>query len=398
MRILIIILLFSVQSFGQTVGFLPIYTAPSGGGSYPATYEGVIYDDGYYNGFPFTDTLSNGDIFSVHKKSDAHAPKGPLIMLQSSDGGVTNSATQVTVDGTPIEIAALSFGRIPSTGRLLLAYCDDETYTFIKFAKSDDEGATWTQTDSLNFGSGYSTSPSPVKMLVMPSGKIRMGYYAFGLGANPAIIGFINSTDDGESWTVGEEIFSHGGTGFGDNKGHEFGFVITDNTGVDSTCKMIVLVRNADFGSAYMHYYSADGGATWNTSFTVDDPGGYSRHYMYNFGVGSAASPVDIIEHNDSIYVVAGHRNEATGIYQLQYIVTTKDNAYINNVNNWGSVISLRYYNAVTLGSSIDCGYPVFFKNRLGELWVRDYDVSTEPLNPAIAADRCWIYQFKIAD
>lgn len=397
MRTLLIILLFSLSAKSQVVGFLPVYTSGGGGGSYPATYQGVIYDDGYYNGFPFTDTLSNGDIFSVHKKSDAHAPKGPLIMLKSSDGGVTNSATQVTVNGTPIEIASLSMGRIPSTGRILIAYCDDETYTFIKFAYSDNEGVSFTYADSINLGSGYSSSPSPVKMLVMPSGKIRMGYYAYGLGANPAIVGFINSTDDGESWTIGENIFSHGGTGYGDNKGHEFAFVVTDSTGVDSTTKMIAMIRNADAGCCFMHYYSADGGATWNTSFTEDNPGGYSRHYFYNFGSSTTAAPMDLIVHNDSVYMVTGYRDQTTNIFSLQVIRTTKANAYTNNKFNWTTVDTLRFYNAGTLGSDIDCGYPVFFKTRNG-LFVRDYDISTETRNPAITEDRCWIYQYKIAD
>lgn len=398
MRILILILLLSFNASAQVVGFLPIYTPPSGGGSFSPTVQGVIEDDGKYNGFPMTDTLANGNIFSIYKKSYDHAGAGYLMFNQTDDGGTTNTEFAIIVDGDTLQSAAHSLGIIRSINRIVIAYQDDETYSFIKFAYSDNNGITFTQSDSIYFGAV--SSPSPVKMFVMPSGKIRMGYYRINVGADSSIVGFVNSTDNGLSWAIGESIFEHGGTGYGDNNGNEFGFVVTDSTGVDATTKMMALIRNSD-QAVYMHYYSADGGATWNTSFTEDAGAGgpYSRHYMYNFGGASNQSPVDIIRHNDSIYVVNGYRKTNSSIsYDLKYIVTSQANAYINNWNNWGAVDSLLQFNATTLGSEVDCGYPVFFHDRQGKLWVRHYDVSTEPLNPAIAADRCWIYQFKIAD
>lgn len=394
MRILLFILLFSFQSFGQTVAFLPIYS--SGGGSFSPTVSGIIEDDGKYNGFPQTDTLNNGNIFCIYKKSFDHAGAGYVMFNQTDDGGTTNTEHAIIVDGDTIQAAAYSLGIIRSSGRVLLAYQDDETYTFTKFAYSDDNGVTFTQTDSLWVGASVGISPSPIKMQVMPSGKILMGYYK-GFYGGFATIGFIESTDSGINWNFGDSIYRHEGTGYGDDLGYEFAFVVTDSTGVDSTTKMIAFVRNADV-AYYMHYYSANGGVTWNTSFTEDSPGGYSRHYLYNFGGSSNQSPVDLIVHNDSIYVANGYRNQTTGVFQLQTIKTTKANAYTNNFYNWSAVDTLRNYNASTLGSDIDCGYPVFFHDRQGKLWVRDYDVSTEPLNPAIAADRCWIYQYKIAD
>lgn len=365
--------------------------------SYATVTPATVVDDGYYNGFPFPIMLSNGTIVSIYKKSTDHAGKGPMTFASSFDGGDTWSEFQIVVGTTAIECAALSVGLLPS-GRICIAYQDDELYTSIKFAYSDDEGATWVYAGSLSFGAGYSSSPSPVKMIVMPSGKIRMGYYKFGLGANPAIIGFIVSTNNGASWSFGETIFSHNGTGLGDEKGHEFAFGITDNTGTDGTCKMIALVRR-DVGSTYLHYYSADGGATWQTDFT-EDPGvggPFSRHYLYAFAVPSQ-QPVDIAIKDGYTWVLCGNRNLSVAL-RLQWIRATNADSYTNIFSNWSSVTNVLTFNATTMGSDIDCGYPVHFIDNTNRLFVHYYDVSPLPNSPPpTVTDRVWIRQVKIAD
>lgn len=396
--ILYISFLLSLSAQSQIVNFMQVVASGGGGGGIPQTVASTVIDDGYYNGFPFPAIMSNGDIVCLYKKAGGHAPKGPMTLARTTNGGSSWSEAQISVNGVPIESPVLSFVVLPND-RIIICYAEDETYTYLKFAYRDGYGHDFIFTDSINLGTGYSSSPSPIKMLVMPSGKIRCGVYRYGLTTNPAILAFINSTDNGESWTYGEEIFSTQNTGLGDYKGHEFGIVQANNTGVDSTTQLCVYVRPATVG-IFLQYKSIDGGANWSTDTTTTyNPGDYNGGLFYQ-PVG--ANPVDLIIHNDSVYMVSGTRNTTPSFfgYTLQVRRTTKENAFTNNHNIWKDVPvdTLLHFNAETLGSDIDCGYPLLFHDGNGELWAMYYDISTEAKDPMITEDRCWIKLIKIAD
>ena len=91
-----------------------------------------------------------------------------------------------------------------------------------------------------------------------------------------------------------------------------------------------------------------------------------------------------------------GERN-ATYDYALKYITATPDGAFENKFSNWTRPTFKKFYNANTLGSKIDCGYPVLFTVN-GHLYVSQYDVSTEPKNPAITQDRVFSEIIKIKE
>lgn len=394
--LLSILLFISLSAQSQVVNFMQDVTPPAG---IPQTVASTVIDDGYYNGFPFPAIMSNGDIICLYKKAGGHAPKGPMTLARTTNGGTSWSEQQITVDGDSIECAALSLV-VLSSDRILIAYQDDDFYTQVKFAYRDGFGYDFTFSDSLDFGVGFIGSISPIKMIVMPSGKIRLPIYSLEPDGSPTKTAFINSTDNGATWTYGEEIFSSTGSGYPDFYGNEFSCVITDNTGVDSTCKMAVYVRS-DQAGVKLQYRSSNGGVTWTKDLTEDAGvgGPYSRYLFYG-AVGT--NPVDMIIHNDSAYMVSGTRIASGGGFgfTLQVRVTTKENAFTNNHNIWKDVPvdTLLHFNAETLGSDIDCGYPLLFHDGNGELWCMYYDISTEAKDPMITEDRCWIKLIKIAD
>jgi hypothetical protein len=369
-----------------------------GGGTYFASpVSGKINDDGHYDGFPFPAQLHNGKLISIYKKADSHVDKGPMTLAKSINGGASWTEAQIKVGGVGIQCAALSMV-VLSSGRIVIGYQDDTLYTSLKFAYSDDEGASFTASGSV-LTNGTGLSFSPVKMRVLPSGKILCGYYTgYGAGED-AQIGFCVSTNSGSTWSFGPTIFTHAGTGFGDNKGYEFGFEIIDNTGTDSTCKMIALVRNADAGP-YMHYKSTDGGTTWTTdTVTTDPPGSYSRHYLYNFGGYSNQAPVDIFLHNGLVYVITGYRDSSGGSsFKLQYITASVTDALTNNFYNWSSVLTV----LTTAQNDVNFGYPLAFEvkstatDTTPGLWLHYYDVS-ELANNGLGTPRCFVKQVQCA-
>lgn len=355
------------------------------------TVAATVVDDGYYNGFPFPYQLSNGTIISIYKKSGDHASKGPMTIARSTNGGTSWTESQITVGVTAIECAALSVG-ILSSGRIVIGYQDDIAYTSLKFAYSDDNGVTWTASAStLTNGTGLSFSP--VKMRILPSGKILCGYYT-GYGAlEDAEIGFVTSTDNGATWAFGPTIYNdHDDSVFGMSKGYEFGFEIVTNTGTDATCNLLALVRHASAG-VYMHYKSVDGGTTWTTdTVTEDAPGSYNRHYLYNLGSASNQAPCDIVVHLGNVYVVTGYR-DATNGYELRYITASVANALENNFYNWSAVTTV----LTTAINDVHFGYPICFTDWQGELWCQYYDVSAVAQN-GNGSPRCLIKQVKIAE
>lgn len=353
---------------------------------------GTIVDDGYYNGFPFPHQLEDGTILSLYKKSGSHADKGPLTLAKSRDGGASWTEAQIVISSVAIEAAALSLGVLPNTERILIAYQDDELYTSIKFAYSDNKGVTWTSAGTISAPSSGTFSPSPVKMLIMPSGTIRCVYYLYEVGSDSRV-GFIDSTDDGESWAIADDINIGVTNAFGDYRLHETAVAIVDDTGVDSTCTLVAYCRGDN--PYYVFLWSTDGGTTWNEDLvTVNNPGAWNRYFFYN--LNTTPAPVDCIVHGTNLVIVCGVR--APGNYQLQYVTIPLVDAVDNNYHDFSAPTSLVNFNATTLGADIDCGYPVLFHDWEGKLWCHYYDVSTEPVDTGITTDRCWIKQIKIMD
>lgn len=378
-RILLFILLsFSVYANGQ------YYTIP---------VENTVVDNGWYNGFPFPFQLQDGRLIVIYKQSPDHASKGPMTIRTSYNGGATWSAAQITIAGVPKECAALSVGLLAG-GRILVAYQDDELYTSIKFCYSDDNGSTWTASASV-LSNGTGLSISPVKMRILPSGKILCGYYT-GYGASEdAEIGFMVSTNSGSTWSFGSTIYDdHDGSGFGMNKGFEFAYEIVENTGVDATCKMVAYVRNAD-ASPYMHYKSVDGGTTWTTDLVGEaDPGDWSKHYFYNIGYASSQAPLDLMMHNGLLFIITGYRNTTTdSSFTIRYTTASVEDALDNNYYNYSRLKTLSTH----AQNDVHFGYPILFHIRGEsatedpELWEMHYDVSPNAPIGGMGSPRCLI-------
>lgn len=392
--------------------------APSSYWGVELTDNQILDDDGYYNAFPMGFQAADGRLYVFYKKSGSHAAKGPFTVKRSTLVSGVFEQFQVKVNGTFIQSAAHSCIQTP-TGRFLIAYQDDEAYTSVKIAYTDGDPANgFTLLHTIDLGTGYSSSPSPVKMLVMPSGAILFTVYRFGLGANPAIIQDIKLTANGNTWAWGAEIFNNSAdfpTGFPDWKVHEFGRCIVENTGVDSTCKIVGFARVAisdEGGTKYLHTLSTDGGGSYSADTVTEDAGTFTddngatvggpfnRGLLYSYL--SSNSPMDMILWGSTVVGINGERNGTNG-YKPKYITATPTGAARNKFNDWARPVAVgSNYNAFSLGGSIDCGYPVLFEWKLApedtttQLWFHDYDVSTQTRNPALTEDRCWIRQKRI--
>lgn len=385
----------------------------------PGAYYGValvddqiLEDDGQYNAFAMPHQVIDGRCYTLYKKAVDHASMGPLMFKRSTLVSGTWEQFQIEVDDVPIESAAHSWIQTP-TGRFLVAYQDDELYTSVKIAYTDgDPEDGLTSLHNIDLGAGYSSSPSPIKMVVMPSGAVRFYVYKFGLTTNPAIIQDIYLTDNGDTWEWGAVVMNHdedAPAGFPDWKAHEIGVDIVDNTGVDATCKMIGIARTNigdGGGTYYLHFKSTDGGETWTRDITEDAgsfendngatvAGPFSRVLLYSF-LGSN-SPVCVQLWGSTVVVVNGERNATNG-YKPKYITSDAVGAMRNKWDDWERPVAIgSNYNAFTMASSIDCGYPIMFVWKMSSddesptLWMHDYDNSTEA-----GADRCWIRQKQI--
>jgi hypothetical protein len=371
----------------------------------------TVVDDGWYNGFPFPHQLEDGTIISIYKKSSDHASKGPMMIAKSINGGASWTESQISVGGTPIECAALSMG-VLSSGRILISYQDDEIYRTIKWAYSDNGGVSFTASASVHTIVSGIMSHSPIKMIQMPSGKVLMGYYEYNGAGTQTTIAFLESSNNGLTWALGSTISVNNtqatASPFADWKMNEFGVCIVENTGVDATSKMIAWGRVAmpdDGGTYYKFYKSANGGTTWvqdsaeDAGSFVNDNGGtvagpFSRILNYTFL--SSNSPVDIMEHNGMIYVINGERNLTNG-YKLKFSTATPEEAYRNKFDDWARPTTVLTFHANTAGATIDCGYPVLFKDYQGKLWCQYYDISTLA-NSGPGDKRGLIKQVKIAD
>lgn len=369
--------------------------------------DSLIDDDGYYNGFPMPEYEANGIISTLYKKASGHAPPGPLTLARSTTGGAGPWVKSPTsISGVPL-LAETLYHIVSPTGRRIIGYQNDGLYRYLKFAYANSLASNdfIASASVIDLGAGFSSGHSPIKGVLMPSGKIKCYWYKFGATAT---VGAVETTDDGTTWIdAGERIFTHGGTGPEDSLGHETAVCIIENTGTDATCKMIAVVRDGTY-DPFMFFYSPDGGNTWLRDMVATDPGPggpFPRYRVwepspnpYNFQ--GKQNPCDLILHTDGyVYLISGNRNTLPGgQYILGYKKALAADAYINKWDTWTPFTPVLTFNATTLGSDIDCGYPVAFHDYQGKLWVQYYDVSTNPKDSGITEDRVWIKQVKIAD
>ncbi len=414
----LIILFFSVNLYGQT----NININGSGrtvninGTGRPLTVnyvewqtEATIIDDGYYNGFPMVADAEGRTTYGVYKKSTTHANAGALMLIKTTDGGETWTEDSIKVDGSVITSSNHSFQRL-STGRMLISYRVSPT---MYFAYNDDNDRNFTSSvTTVSPATDYGLAQSPVKMLEMPSGNILFAYYLVGSNGNPASQELMRSVDSGLTWSAysqihtGDSLSTTGSGTLGNWRGNEVAIAITHNTGVDSTSKMLAIVRVqvANDGGTYpMVFMSENGGAIWTKDSTTDagyiilESGdtltspAFSRQLLYSFA--SSPSPVDIIEHNDSIYVVNGERNIAAGM-GIKITSATPDSAFENKAMNWTRTRKIKAFTVG--GATTDHGYPVFFKAN-GDLYAAYYDMSTEATIPERSSKRVLSKIIKIA-
>lgn len=414
----LIILLFSVNLYGQT----NININGSGrtvninGTGKPLTInylewqtEATIIDDGYYNGFPMVADAEGRTTYGVYKKSTTHGNAGPLMLVKTTDGGETWTEDSIKVDGSVITSSNHSFQRL-STGRMLISY---RVSGVMYFAYNDDNDRNFTSSvTTVSPATDYILAQSPVKMLEMPSGNILFAYYLVGSNGNPASQELMRSVDSGLTWSAYSQIHTGDstlaeGAVLGNWRGNEVAIYVTHNTGVDSTCKMIAIIRTevANDGGTYpMFCYSDNGGLTWtkdlvNTdagSFVNDlgatiSSGAFSRHILYSFLNTNA--PVDIRLHGDSVYVVTGERSVTYGP-ALKVVSAIPDSAYQNKFSNWTRPRLVKMFTVG--GSTLDHGYPVFFKAN-GNLYAAFYDMSTEATIPERSSKRVLSKIIKIA-
>ncbi len=396
---------------------LPINNGNSGIRLNPWVDSAILDDDGYYNGFPMMADANGLNGVGVIKKASGHAPSGPLTLVKTNNGGISWTKTNIKVDGVQISSTNHSFAKT-ITGRLLISY---RVSGVCYFAYNDNWDENFTSSATIiNPESGDFIANSPIKMIQMPSGKIQCYFYTGPLSGLDTTKGVIyESSNNGTTYTFKSNVFVHNSAvsnpTIGDWRGNEIGVAITHNTGNDATCKMIALVRIAlvDIAGTFpMFFYSSDGGTTWTKDLVNHDPGsyvddngvtinggnpGFSRHVLYAF-IGTN-SPFDIREHNGLIYVINGERNRTGGAkYALKYITATPDNAYRNKWSDWIRPIQVGpYYNAATIGASVDCGYANVFKAD-GHLYVAQYDVSTQAADPFKSETRVFSEIVKIAN
>lgn len=382
-------------------------SSPGGGGGGVAvpSVSGKVIDTGLpneYHGFPQLARLSNGQLGSMYKKAGSHADTGPLML--SKGGGVSWSHSQVTISGVGIECSALVMS-VLSTGRILVVYQDNdggdiETYTFIKICYSDDNGTTWHQGDQYDFTNGLYISSILGRPLELPSGKVLIHYYQNGQAGSGlgSINGILETTDGGVTLTEGAIIraktgrYAGGGNDVFNQICSELGWCITHATGVDSTTKIVGLLRNEE-SSYFTFVKSSDGGATWSQD---------STNFFLGFG-GQGRFPVDIIMYGGFPRVVAGVRRypapENTFVGSLEMVTfDSADDLFSNHQTNYDLEVIPYTPASILLGSGegLSWGYASCCIDNFGALVTNFYDKSD--LSVGAGDDRHMVYQIVIQE
>lgn len=374
-----------------------------GGGPYNATtVEGVVYqntgDAQGYNGFPYPlNNVSDGSLITFWKKSSDHAGAGAVALSRSIDGGVTWSApVSVKVGGSVISADTLTAYKMRTSNYVILAWqtfavTPDITY-FARILESDlianIAAPNFTACGSVTYGyanhKGYHFD-NPIEL---PSGKMRLAYYSFpDTGYTGTKAGWVDSSDNGATWALGNDIVVKTGGAFPNGNISESCPVITHMGVTDATTKVVVISRNEEYGY-FTHSASSDGGNT----FTIDT----TWNFGYEFGSISSI-PVSSILHGSSVYVVAGTREVSGGVdaFKLKWLIISPDDLFANT-HPLGVTANVHTYtpNASTYNMDvIHWGYPIVFHDWAGELWCHVYDAT----DGGFVLNKEKIHQLKIA-
>ena len=353
-----------------------------------AAIEVTIRDTGVYSGFPWPGLLSNGTIVTVWKESSTHADAGAMMFGKSIDGGATWDIRQIILNGLPLQCSNLSLEVMPGD-RIIISH-QPNSKTSLSFAYSDDAGATWKPAKGgYTYPSGYSSAQFS-KPIRLPSGKIIQPYYSYPITPGyPSIAGYIQSTDNGATWSHGgiiaqREPINKNPQGDAYTNGYgltsEPWVAIIDTGATDANTKLAVFLRNQEY-TGWSHYKSPDGGITWIRDKT----------YLFNkFAEGVIDKfPVTFIKHKGLFYIFAGSRKRDD--YHISYVTCTPEDLYNNNAAGYSAEIRVQSLNADQNGSSYDCGYPVPFHDYFGNLVLQWYD--TSPSYNGVGLRKTIIYQ-----
>lgn len=327
-----------------------------------------------YTGFPWVVGLSDGHVISIYKESANHVAAGPL-MFGVSDGGLDYNYAQLNVTGYgDVECSNLSLG-VLSGDRILISWQTNAVDSQMFFAWSDDIGDTWHYIGGITYhtaadvpgNTGYYAAQYG-KPVEMPSGKVLQPFYDAPVnGTDPQHAKFVEINSALTTLSIGNTISTQSGGSFPNGYHSEVFVVITDNTGVDSTCKMVAIQRNEQY-EAFTHYRSSDGGSTWTRNDT----------YLLNIFYPSPIDkyPIsDIIYHSGNFYILAGLRD--IGHYYIAYSTISPTNLYNNTSSGYSSLITIAECYADTNAASNDCGYPTGVERiftGIAEILVQYYD------------------------
>lgn len=339
----------------------------------------------YYSAFPYVSCFpSDGEIVSIYKKASNHAIEGPIRVTRSMNGGATWTENSIMINGEELICPAYAMER--AGNRLIVSYNISSTDNKYYFAYSDDRGYTWTDAGEVTLAlSGY-TNILWYRPVVMP-GKILQVYYGAPLDpvADPCIQGTIQSTDNGETWSLGPTINSQfaklegesSATAIANGRGtlSEPTMVITDTGATYADTKLAIYARNEDY-TGFTHFKSSDGGATWTRNMVT---------FLLDFEPTNFRRPVAMIRYGDSMIVATGNRTN--GDYRLKYFSCTPDQLFNNDISNYGEV-QQHPYDAVSdsVANTSSFGYHEMFIDGVGQLAAHFYDA-----DPRYTLEKKWI-------
>jgi len=181
----------------------------------------------------------------------------------------------------------------------------------IKFSRSSDGGATFSQARTISTGGQAGTNYNQGSdIAVGPDGAIYVAYRTFASNIDPSTVNIVKSTDCGQHWTQPVQVGALT-TGPVDVtfRTPTFAFVIADDTDPN-----VVYVAYQNFvGGNYdiLVQRSTDGGFTWELPVTVNDDGGPRSQIFPTIDVSNGALHVAWYDFRNS--VTGG--NEALDMY-----------------------------------------------------------------------------------
>lgn len=303
-----------------------------------------VVNDGRYNGFAVT-LMRNDTLFCQYYNGSTHVSTSPVTYKRSINGGSSwSAAINVTLNNFE------AFAGLVTRSKRLIYFGTSAANTDLKVYRSRPNSEVF---DSITI----SSRPGGINGFVfgkgkeLPSGRLLVPYY--NISTNNA--GFITSTDDGLSWSYYGNVAA---------SGTEIGFEIISGTN-DADTKLVAIVRQLADADEPLHYYSANGGASWTLLGTVPIVGNQTTGF-----------PADIYNDNGTFYICFGVRNGAN--VNIQLFKTTS--AFYNNLSAYGEPDFYYQSEAVLKGAFNDWGYPSLFKwNGLMYGTFYDYQTTAQP-------------------